>query len=191
MTFPIIGLVLAGGQSSRMGGGNKAELKFEGQTFIKLCVDKLSHQTCEVIISAPHNHDLNCQFVPDHTTAYKGPLAGIYAGLHWLKNNRPDMKAMVSVAVDTPFFPDDLVARFMAIDPSANRLLMAKTDDGIQPTFAIWPVALMDKMDAYLKNDPRPSLQGFAKENNALFVYFDNAHAFFNINTTQDFQSLL
>ena len=43
-----------------------------------------------------------------------GPLAGVHAGLEWVKAMRLTWGYVVTVAGDTPFFPSDLVQRFLA-----------------------------------------------------------------------------
>ena len=45
---------------------------------------------------------------------HEGPLAGLPAGLQWARAETPDALFIASVAADTPFIPDDLVARLLA-----------------------------------------------------------------------------
>ena len=101
----ILGLILAGGASSRM-GRNKVEIELGGQRLIDRAIGKLAPQVDEILLSATQDFGTGCKFIADEIKG-EGPLSGLMAGLSYAEQQ--GFASMVSVAVDTPFFPDDLV----------------------------------------------------------------------------------
>ena len=117
-TAPVVGILLAGGKSSRMGGGDKCLRPLGGRPILAHIIERLRPQVSDMIINANEDAGRFAGFglpvVGDSIAGYAGPLAGVQAGLAWIKRNRPDSAYGVTVATDTPFFPADLVARFLA-----------------------------------------------------------------------------
>ena len=83
----IVGVVLAGGQSKRMGGAHKGMLKLKTKSLSLHVLDRLSIQTEEIILNVNVQENLYKQFnlpiVRDSITDYAGPLAGVLAGMDW------------------------------------------------------------------------------------------------------------
>ncbi len=107
-----IGLILAGGQSSRM-GENKAFVKLDDKTLLEH-VYKCLHAQCENVFVSTNSDDprfADFQTIPDTLAGQLGPLAGILAGLEAIQHSH---EWLVTVAVDCPFLPEDLVERFMS-----------------------------------------------------------------------------
>lgn len=183
-----VGLILAGGRSSRMGGGTKAELELGGRRLVDLSLDRLEPQVSAVAINANDPLDATHPVIADTMKGHLGPLAGIQAGLDWAITQ--NATHMVSVAVDTPFFPCDLVPRLlMAGAEAASGLAVAATADGDHGTFAIWPVSVRDELAAYLANGGR-KVRDFTDAHSAGKAMFADTTppAFFNINTPDDAQ---
>lgn len=115
MTLRIGGVLLAGGLSRRMGGGDKALMPLAGRPLVQRVADRLAPQVDTLIVNA--NGDparlafLGLPVIPDETSDFPGPLAGVLAALHWFQRERPETEAVVSVAADAPFVPQDLVQR--------------------------------------------------------------------------------
>jgi len=109
------GVLLAGGLSRRMGGGDKALLRLAGRPLVRHIAERLAPQVDALVVNA--NGDparfvmLGLPVVPDETADFAGPLAGVLAALKWFAPADPEIEAMVSVAGDAPFVPSDLVAR--------------------------------------------------------------------------------
>ena len=87
----IVGVVLAGGQSKRMGGAHKGMLKLKTKSLSLHVLDRLSIQTEEIILNVNVQENLYKQFnlpiVRDSITDYAGPLAGVLAGMDWAYEN--------------------------------------------------------------------------------------------------------
>ena len=120
------GLVLAGGQSRRMGGGDKFLAELAGETLIARTVRRLAAQVAKTAISANCNPallaGLNLPVLPDAPPS-RGPLSGIQAGLAWAQAE--GCSHIVTAASDTPFFPPDLVARLAAAATSRDAIVLA------------------------------------------------------------------
>lgn len=188
----IAGVILAGGQATRMGGGDKGLRMVGQQTLLAHVLERLTPQVDAIVLNAngdPARFDaFGLPVVPDSLPDWPGPLAGVLAGMDWAAAK--GAQSVISVAADTPFFPRDLVRRLhSAAGPSG--LSLAATREGGKlyrhPTFGLWPVALRDDLRVAL-------LDGLRK-----VVLWTDAHGagtaefgttpfdpFFNINTPDD-----
>ena len=181
----IVGLVLAGGQGRRLGGADKALLPLGTRPLIHHVLARLSPQVADVAISA--NGDparfvaFGCAVLPDAEPDL-GPLSGLLAGLHWGAAQGAGLVA--SVAVDTPFFPADLIAR-LAGGLGSGAVAMAESGGRLHPTCALWRVSLRDGLAAALAAGER-RVAWFARAQGLVPVPFDAAPAFFNINDAAD-----
>jgi molybdenum cofactor guanylyltransferase len=110
---PISAILLAGGAGLRMGGEDKGLLKLKDKTLAQWVLARIAPQVDEILISANRNLDTYRSFgypvMPDKTEGFAGPLAGIARGLLDAKH-----ELILSAPCDTPFLPDDLVARLLA-----------------------------------------------------------------------------
>jgi molybdenum cofactor guanylyltransferase len=181
----IAGLILAGGAGRRMGGADKAMLMLAGHPLIELCRDRLAPQVSVLAVSANGDPDrflsLGVPVLRDGT-ADQGPLAGIVAGLGWAENM--GATALATAAVDTPFFPLDLVQRLS--DAGGTGVAMAESDGRLHPTFALWPRSAWPHVLAAHAGGTR-SLQQVAGMVGLRRVLFDAVpDAFFNINSPAD-----
>ncbi|WP_316859673.1 NTP transferase domain-containing protein [uncultured Cohaesibacter sp.] len=108
----LAGVILAGGQAKRLHGRDKAFLSVGGTFLLDRCIVRLKGQIDRIVISG--NGD-PCRFeasglpvMGDLFGSFPGPLAGIYTAMRWCEANAPEAQAILSVAVDTPFFPINL-----------------------------------------------------------------------------------
>ena len=143
----VIGIVLAGGKSSRMGGGDKALLPLGRRPLLAHVVARLRPQVTEIVLNANDDPARFGQFglalLPDSLAGQMGPLAGIHAGLTWAKSNRPESRFVITVAADTPFFPTELVRELCAATSTTDpKLVVVRSESGVHPVFGLWPVSL-------------------------------------------------
>ncbi|MEL6884489.1 MAG: molybdenum cofactor guanylyltransferase MobA [Pseudomonadota bacterium] len=188
-----LGVILAGGLASRMGGGDKGRLQVAGRSLLGHVIDRLSPQVAGLALNANGDParfaDLGLPVIADSVDGYAGPLAGVLAGLDWAAEQGAD--AIVTAAADTPFFPCDLVPRLQfATDGMTNPLALAATPDpkrGLarHPTFGLWPVALRDDLRAALADGVRKVVL-WTDRHDARMAEFPDEEAFFNVNTPQD-----
>jgi molybdenum cofactor guanylyltransferase len=178
----IYGVILAGGAGTRMGGADKALLPLAGMPLLAHAIDRLAPQVARLAISANGDAARFAAFampvLPD--ARVMGPLGGILAALDWAQG----ADAVVSVAVDTPFFPCDLVPR-LCLAAGGTGMAMAQSAGHDHPTFALWPTALRSHLRAFLDSGAKPRVRDFANAHGPQRAVFDDA-AFHNLNTPAD-----
>lgn len=193
-----VGCVLAGGLSRRMGGGDKSLREIGGATMLGRVVDRLAPQVGQVVINANGDPARFSAFgrpvVADTVPGFVGPLAGILAGMRWAEVHAPRARWVATVATDTPFFPDDLVARLVgAAGHIETMIALAKSGDRVHPVFGLWPVLLADDLEAAIRNeDLRKVLVWVHRHPNVEVIFrgpvIDDIEIdpFFNVNTPED-----
>tara|TARA_B100001057_G_C22785936_1_gene925546 strand:+ start:216 stop:851 length:636 start_codon:yes stop_codon:yes gene_type:complete len=194
MNIPV-GVILAGGKATRLGGGDKGRLMLGQHSLFDHVIHRLRPQVSSIILNAngPKDRfsDLNLPVVADSLPCHPGPLAGILAGLEWAYAHGADH--IVSVAADTPFFPKDLVKIFLTQAESMETPLILAATMGEagkilrQPTFGLWPVALRDDLRKNLENGLRKVVLWTDKHGGREAIFeADEMDPFFNVNTRED-----
>ena len=192
MTQPL-GVILAGGQATRMGGGDKGRLRLGGRSLLAHVMDRLDPQVAGLALNANGDAarfaDLGLPVVADSVDGFAGPLAGVLAGLDWAAEQGAE--TIVTAAADTPFFPCDLVPRLLlAAEGMPHPLALAGTPAprrGLarHPTFGLWPVALRDDLRQELQDGVRKVVLWTDRHDGRIAEFPDEA-AFFNVNTPDD-----
>lgn len=195
MTDEIAGLILAGGASRRMGGGDKFLLELAGTALIDRAIERLAPQVEKLAISA--NCDpalLNARDLPviaDAPPAGRGPLAGILAGMDWA-TAETEASHLLTVASDTPFFPDDLAeALAAAADDDIDSPVLAASSGRVHPVFGLWPLSLREPLRNWLADGRSLKVTDFADERTYRVCHFfpgESEDPFFNINTPDDLE---
>lgn len=175
----ILGVILSGGGSERM-GRDKALVDLNGKPLIGHVFDRLAPQVEKVIISGPSDYGLDIENIADFCGPFKGPIAGLYAAATCATKDFPEMTAMVTVPVDAPFLPLNLVEK-LSKPPS-----VAETSGQLHPTFANWGVGIENTIEAFMVSSKKGSLHGLARFAGAKVVHFEDKGEFFNINTVGD-----
>ena len=151
----VCGLLLAGGQSRRMGGGDKCLRRLGGQTVLARILRIVRPQVGPLVLNANGDGarfaDYDLPVASDVVDGFAGPLAGVLTGLEWALANAPECQWLASFACDAPFAPRDLVSRFLAAVAKENADMACATSAGRdQPVFGLWPVGLADDLRAAL-----------------------------------------
>jgi len=192
-----VGILLAGGKSSRMGGGDKCLLPLAGRPILAHVIERLKPQVAELIISANGDPARFSAFglpvVEDRLGGYAGPLAGIHAGLEWVRTNRPGCRFAITAASDTPFLPADLVDWLCSASGEGEpNLAVARSADGMHPVFGLWPVTLAPDLEVSLLAGHR-KVSEWVRLHQAREVMFPpleigsrTIDPFFNINRADD-----
>lgn len=195
MTKPI-GVILAGGLARRMGGGDKGRLMLGGSSLLDHVRGRLSRQVDRLVLNANGDpdrfDDMDLPIIADSIPNFAGPLAGVLAGMDWAYTQ--GAQHIVTVAADTPFFPEDFVAKLCAKGQDmTNPLVLAATSDAGRlyrhPTFGLWPVSLRDDLRMALHAGLRKVVL-WTDQHQGRSVEFPTCpfDPFFNVNTPQDLE---
>jgi molybdopterin-guanine dinucleotide biosynthesis protein A len=184
-------LILAGGQGTRFAGGagqdktgnaDKAFILLNGSPLIARLLARLSPQATNIAISA--NGDptrfapLNLPVLPDQI-AGKGPLAGVLAGLTWAADI--GATSLLTVPVDTPFIPEDLLAR---LTPGPSVACYRGRQHHL---VALWPATAQPILARFLEPDGSYKVRDVLRLLRARQISFNAAtDPFHNINTKED-----
>lgn len=177
-------VILAGGEGRRI-GGDKALRLLGGRPLVSHVIERVAPQVSGLAINAPGGAalvTLGLPLLPDPAGGL-GPLAGISAALHWARGLGADK--VLTVAVDTPFLPADLVTRLCS---GGSDAAYAVTDDGPHATTGLWPVSLAGDLDGALADGVR-KVRDWTRTIGAVAVRFPDAAAFFNVNTPEDLKA--
>jgi molybdopterin-guanine dinucleotide biosynthesis protein A len=187
MTLPAV--IVAGGAARRMGGGDKCLLPLGPMTVLDHILGRIAPQAGPLMINSNSPPDKFLRFGlpvrPDSVDGLPGPLAGILSAMLWAREF--DAAYVVTVPGDTPFLPDDLVAKLAASAPDGG-VAVAACGDKIHPVMGLWPIALAGHLRADLENGAR-RVHSWLATTNFVSVPFDDADAFCNLNTVEDWQN--
>ncbi|MXP40474.1 NTP transferase domain-containing protein [Altererythrobacter soli] len=169
----ILGIVLAGGQSTRF-GSDKALAELGGHTLLARAFDLLTGH-CELVVIAGRERGPG-RCIPDWPHAGMGPLAGIAAGLHLAQDE--GYETVLTCGVDSVNLPDNLLD---LLSPAPAYL-----ED--QPVVGHWPVGATDTIERILEGTGRHSMLAFAEALGARAVKTPTKSV--NINTPADLAAM-
>lgn len=188
-----VGLLLAGGQSRRMGGGDKALRLVGGVSLLDRVIARLRPQVEALVLNANGDPSRFSGFglpvVADSIPDFAGPLAGVLAGLDWTAAQRPGCDFVVSVATDAPFLPADLVLRLaQGLEKADADLACAASGGRAHPVFGLWPVRLREDLRrAVVEEGVRKVDQWTGRHRLATVAFSDRpVDPFFNANRPED-----
>ncbi len=177
-----------------MGGGDKCLLPLGGRPLLGHAIERLTPQVDSMVLSANGDPDRFAAFglpvVADPVPGSAGPLAGILGAMRWARRHRPDVRQVVSVATDTPFFPHDLVARLSAV-AGKDTIAIARSGGREHRVFGIFPVACGDALERFLTTAASPKVGDWLTTASFAIADFDvppppGIDPFFNVNTPED-----
>lgn len=189
----VVGVLLAGGLSRRMGGGDKNLRQLGGQTILSRVIAQARPQVEDLILNANGEagrfEAFDLPVVPDVIEGYAGPLAGVLTGMAWARDNRPNAPWIVSFPTDAPFFPDDLVDSLrQAVDMAGDDLACAGSMGRPHPVFGLWPVWLYDNLHHAVVVEGVRKIDQWTARHRIVEVDFpaDPIDPFFNLNSPED-----
>jgi len=192
----VIGLLLAGGQSRRMGGGDKTLRVLGGVSLLERVIERLRPQVDALVLNANGDPARFAEFalpvVADSVPDFAGPLAGVLAGLDWAAVHRPDSTFIASVATDAPFLPADLVARLTTARNAAGADLACASSAGrTHPVFGLWPLRLREDLRRAIVDDGIRKVDEWTARHRLVTVPFADRpiDPFFNANRPEDLEA--
>jgi molybdopterin-guanine dinucleotide biosynthesis protein A len=186
----IAGLVLMGGQGTRMGGCDKALIEIAGRPILAHALERLASQLGPVALSANGDPERLARFgVPvlaDPPDGPGGPLSGILAGFAWAAS-LDGVTHLATAPGDDPLPPADLVARLWAA--GGGDVAVATGSDGVEPLHALWPLALRPRLDALIAEGVRSPKRALERLAAAPAPFTEDEGAFRDIDTPQDLEA--
>lgn len=187
---PVTAILLAGGEGRRMGGQDKGLIPLRGKPLAEWVLARIRPQASEILISANRNlqayEALGCPVVRDKTEGYVGPLAGIARGLLDARN-----ELVLSIPCDTPFLPDDLVARLYAALANGDHDLAVPLAAGrTQNAICLMRRSVGANLAQFLAQGGRKVMDWQAGLKPAVADFSDEAAFFVNINNPEQLAAL-
>jgi len=190
----ILGAILAGGQSRRM-GQDKLFLELDNKKLIEHSIDKVQKYLKQLIIITNQDNEFfmkkKLTTVRDCVEGQLGPLVGILTAMKWAKENKPECLWVATFPCDTPFFPEIIIENFIQESKKKESLILCASSHGRKHNiFGLWSLDLYDKLEDDLINKNVRKVQDWTKKNKIknLEFKFKDYDPFFNINTKEDLE---
>jgi len=188
----ILGVVLAGGKSSRF-GEDKNHIKLGNKTLLEHVLYKINNKFPETLIVS--NRPLKIQ-IPKKITIIEdcfenlGPLVGVLSSMKWIKENKKTFKWIATFPSDTPFFETSIIEEYKKrITTNESSLYFVKSNNKRHNIFGLWSIDLLQTLENDIVKNNFRKVEDWAnkigvKTINVEIKEFD---PFFNINTKEDF----
>jgi len=190
----ILGAILAGGQSKRM-GKDKLFLEFNNKKLIEYTIDKVKKYLKKVIIITNQDNEFfsknNLITVKDSIEGQLGPLVGILTAMKWAKENLNKCSWIATFPCDTPFSPEKIIESFIEESEKKESLILCASSHGRKHNiFGLWSLDLYDKLKDDLINKKVRKVQDWTDKNKIknLEFKFKDYDPFFNINNEEDLE---
>ncbi len=196
----VAGVLLAGGLSRRMGGGDKCLRDLGGRPILAHIIERAAPQVGALVLNAngdPARFDgFGLPVAADVVEGYAGPLAGILTGLDWAAAMAPEAEWLASFASDAPFLPADLVARMAAaVEAEGADLACAVSHGRTHPVFGLWPLRLRGDLRRAMVEEEIRKVDRWTARYRLVEVDFPDAETpagpldpFFNTNRPEDLE---
>ncbi len=187
--IPPAGVVLAGGESRRL-GRDKAALSFAGEPLVARAAAKLAALVEPVVIA-----DRGRRYLEGFRSVTDGPGAGPLAGLLGAAATLPG-RSLLALACDLPLLPAALLAALA--EETAFDWVLARTGRGTEPLCALYSPAALTRLErraaagVYSLHDldTERGLSVLWLGPDELARFGDPARMFLNINRREDVAAL-
>ena len=191
----ILGAILAGGKSKRM-GKDKLFLELNNKMLIEHTINKVEKYLKDIIIITNQKNEYfskkNLTTVKDCIEGQLGPLVGILTAMKWAKENLKECSWIATFPCDTPFFPETIIKKFIEKSKKKDSLLLCASSHGRKHNiFGLWSLDLYEKLKNDLINNKIRKVQDWTEKHKITNVEFDfkEYDPFFNINTLDDLET--
>ena len=187
----IIGIVLAGGKSSRF-GEDKSNIKLGRKTLLDHTISKIEKEFNEIlIISNDKTYNFKNKkiyIIEDHIQGQLGPLIGILTAMKWVNKNKKNYKWIASFPCDTPFFDTGWISKLKTKSKeTSKKLIFLNSNNKRHNIFGLWSMDLIETLENDIKN-------GFRKVEiwadkigyESISINTEKFDRFLNINTKED-----
>ena len=192
----VAGVLLAGGLSKRMGGGDKCLRALGGRTLLERVIERARPQVSALVLNANGDPARFASYglpvTADAVKGFAGPLAGVLTGLEWAARNAPECEWVASFATDAPFLPTDMVQRMVdALAAEHAEMACAASGGRAHPVFGLWPVSLADALRRALVAEEVRKVDVWTARYRLIEVEFpaEPIDPFFNANRPEDLEA--
>ena len=189
----IIGIILAGGKSSRF-GEDKSNIRLGNKTLLDHTVDRIEKEFSEVLIisnNKKHNYkNEKIYTVKDCIEGQLGPLVGILTAMKWVKENKKNYKWIASFPCDTPFFDIRLISKLkLKTKVTSKKLIFLNSNKKRHNIFGLWSMDLIETLEKDIKNSFR-KVEIWADKvgYESININTEKFDRFLNINTKEDLE---
>jgi molybdopterin-guanine dinucleotide biosynthesis protein A len=187
--LPLSGVILAGGQNSRVNGQKKTFFTVGGDSIFDRIYSVMNNifEDLMLVTRTPEcflQWDIN--IVPDIFDIHC-PLNGIYSGLFFASTPH-----IFVIACDIPFISFDLINYICSSYDTSYDVYMPKTIKGEEPLCAIYSKQCLNRFKTCLQQERYKitrCLNGFKTgfiDDTTLPLKDKQFHSFFNVNTSED-----
>ena len=186
----VVGVLLAGGRATRMGGGDKCLLPLAGRPLLAHVIERMAPQVSALALNANGDPARFAGFglpvVADTLPGFQGPLAGLLAGMRWAETR--GATSIATAAADTPFFPRNYVERLLT---ASKPVAVARSGGRTHPLFSLVPVALAGDLEDFLGRQASRKVTDWLGLHAPAAIDLDGpadapVDPFFNVNTAAD-----
>ena len=180
-------LLLAGGKSARM-GQHKAELMYEGKTFLQHMLEKARKLGIQKFyISGYPSPDPQIRTVDD-IYEDRGPLGGLHAGMRVM-----DTPYCLVLPVDAPKLPLDVLEALLQKHEQRTSEKVLIWEHGVrqEPLIAIYPTAMVDAIETMIRDHAAPVFRAIDTWGYESFRMEMAQEQIININTPELYKKLL
>ena len=187
----ILGVILAGGKSSRF-GSNKSLSKLANYKLIEHVINKIDSHFSEILVVSNdsslkiENHKI--KIIKDCITGYLGPLAGVLSAMKYANSFKNKFEWIITFPCDTPFFEKSIIEKmFKKANSPKEKIYFVKDKKQRHNIFGLWSTNLESILEEDLKNNYR-KVDLWADKIGCNFIEKDiqNENEFLNINTKED-----
>ncbi len=188
----ILGTVLAGGKSVRL-GMDKSQVKLADKLLIDYILSEIIQEFKEILIVANKSIDFqksNKISVIEDFKKDLGPLGGVFTAMKWIKDNNKDYQWVSTFPTDSPFFKNKILKDFFnEIHPGESKLFFIKSNNTRHNIFGLWSLELMNKLEEDLnKGERKVEVWANSVGVKVINMDFEKDDPFFNINTKEDLE---
>ena len=189
----ILGVVLAGGKSSRF-GEDKNHIKLGNKTLLEHVLYKINNKFPETLIVS--NRPLKIQITKKITIIEDcfenlGPLVGVLSSMKWIKENKKTFKWIATFPSDTPFFETSIIEEYeKKITTNESLLYFIKSNNKRHNIFGLWSIDLLETLENDLVKNNFRKVEDWANKIGVktIDIEIKKFDPFFNINTKEDFE---
>ena len=189
----ILGIILAGGKSSRF-GEDKSIAKLGDKTLLDHTINKIENEFTEILLIS-NNKEFNFKknkihVVEDCIEGQLGPLVGILTAMKWVIKNKKNYKWIASFPCDTPFFDIKLISELkIKVKETSKKLIFLNSNKKRHNIFGLWSMDLIEILEKDIKNSFRKVelwADKIGYEN--ININEEKFDKFLNINTKKDLE---